>query len=235
MDCYEATPFGLCESDPLPIFGQTSQWTRPTESGSCDSIGESIRSESAETNSLGGDVDSEKFYEDLLRDVDSLFGLDDHRLELIESDHLDSADCSIDCNDQRATEKEWAQFWKEVDIMTRWLCEKLMKLNDLVCDSLHKAKDSSCLTAELRAFQDNIHHLIDDQQLITQLNVAVDIVCDANFALMCQKHDLSVYYNFHGIMQQISFLKHLVTAKSEVDVHHWPSYGPESEMFQFDE
>jgi hypothetical protein len=211
MDRYEATSFGLFESDPLPISCQTSQWTRPTEFGSCNSIGESMRSESAETNSLGGDVDSEKFYEDLLCDVDSLFGLDDHRLELIESDDLHSADCSIDYDDQRATEEERAHLWKEVDFTTRWLCQQLMELNDLVCDSLHKAKDSSCLTAELRAFQDNIHHVIDDQQVITQLNVAIDIVCDAAFALMCQKHDLDVYYNFHGIMQQISFLVHFFT------------------------
>jgi len=208
MDCYEATPFGLFESDPLPIFGRTSQWTRPTESRSCNSVGESIGSESAETNSLGDGVDSEIRYEDLLRYVDLLVPFD---------------------------EQEWAQFWKDVDIKTRLLCKQLMKLNDLVCDYLHKAKDSTCLTAELRAFQDNIHQRIDDQRIITQLNVAVDMVCDANFALMCQKHDLAVYYNFHGIMQQISFLKHLVTAKSEVDVHHWPSYGPEIEMLQFDE
>jgi hypothetical protein len=216
MDCYEVMPFRLFNSDSLPISGPTFQWTRPTESRSCNSIGESIRSESEETSSVGGDVDSEMCYEDMLSDVDLSDCGDDHWPELIEIDLLHSSDGHIrraNDNDQRSTEEEWSHLRKDADLKTHWLLRQLMKLKDLVCDYLHMAKGSSCLVVELRAFQDTMHQSIDDQQVITQLNAAIDMVCDANFALISQQHNLWVHCDFHEIEEQISVLTTFFTAK----------------------
>ena len=212
MDRYQVTPFGLFDSDTLAISGPTFQSSRPTESGSCNSIGESIRSQSEETYSLGDDVDSQMCYEDMLRDMDLSACSDDHWPGLVEIDLWPSTDGPIDDNDRRSTEQQWSHLWQDADWKTRWLLQQLMQLNDLVCDYLYKAKDSSCLTVELRAFQDMMHQSIDDQQVITQLNAAIDTVCHTNFALMCQKHDLCVYRDFHEIVEQISVLITFFTA-----------------------
>jgi hypothetical protein len=69
-----------------------------------------------------------------------------------------------------------------------------------------------CLAADLRTFQFNAEQWITDQHVIDNLNAAIKTIINADFALMCNKYNLSVYGESGKIIQQVGMLMEFLRA-----------------------
>ena len=86
-------------------------------------------------------------------------------------------------------------------------------LNNIV-DSVPNVLGSRwiCLASDLRTLQFNADQWITDQHVIDNLNAAIEAIINADFALLCNKYELTVYRNSGGIIQQVGVLMDFLRA-----------------------